>query len=174
MSKAAVCTSEDLTPAEVKLAGLVPSTPKAIGGVSYARVTIDNTGNVWPVNDTGAKMDDVYLEYAVPASGVDLTVNKISFDCCSSGGSYMAWSAYYSTNEDFSNPDPICEIRTGTKEVLSNNSAGGAKGTDEALGLPVESGSTLYIRIYPAYKDTKENAGRTFIVSNVTVEGLIQ
>ena len=174
LSKAAVCTSEDLTPAEAKLVGLVPSTPKAIGGVSYARVTIDNTGNVWPVNDTGAKMDDVYIEYAVPASGIDLTVNKISFDCCSSGGSYMAWSAYYSTNEDFSNPDPICEIKTGTKEVLSNNSAGGAKGTDEALGLPVENGSTLYIRIYPAYKDTKENAGRTFIVSNVTVEGLIQ
>lgn len=173
-SVAATSTSEDVVPAETRLNGLIKSSNKTIGTETYARVTIDNPGNVWPVNDTGAKMNDVYIEYEIPASGIDLTVNEISFDCCSSGGSYMAWSAYYSTNEDFSNPEPICEMKTAQKEVLCSNSAGGSKNSSDALGLPVENGKSLYIRVYPAYKDTKENAGRTFIISNVLVKGLIQ
>lgn len=173
-SVAATSTSEDIVPAETRLNGLIKSSNKTIGTETYARVTIDNPGNVWPVNDTGAKMNDVYIEYEIPASGIDLTVNEISFDCCSSGGSYMAWSAYYSTNEDFSNPEPICEMKTAQKEVLCSNSAGGSKNSSDALGLPVENGKSLYIRVYPAYKDTKENAGRTFIISNVLVKGLIQ
>lgn len=173
-SVAATSTSEDIVPAETKLNGLIKTSNKTIGTETYARVTIDNPGNVWPVNDTGAKMNDVYIEYKIPASGIDLTVNEISFDCCSSGGSYMAWSAYYSTNEDFSNPEPICEMKTAQKEVLCSNSVGGSKDSSDALGLPVENGKSLYIRVYPAYKDTNENAGRTFIISNVAVKGLIQ
>ena len=173
-SVAATSTSEDIVPAETKLNGLIKTSNKTIGTETYARVTIDNPGNVWPVNDTGAKMNDVYIEYKIPASGIDLTVNEISFDCCSSGGSLMAWSAYYSTNEDFSNPEPICEMKTAQKEVLCSNSVGGSKNSSDALGLPVENGKSLYIRVYPAYKDTRENAGRTFIISNVAVKGLIQ
>lgn len=165
-------TSEDLFPQEAKLVGLQVTSNKTLpDGTTCARVTIE--GGTWPVNDTGAKMENVYLEYAIPASGVELTVNKISFSCCSSGGSYMNWSAYYSTNADFTNPDPICELKNGTKEVLHPESIGGDAGTDEALGLPVADGETLYIRVYPVYKDTKENTGRGFIIKDVKVEGLL-
>ena len=90
-SVAATSTSEDIVPAETKLNGLIKTSNKTIGTETYARVTIDNPGNVWPVNDTGAKMNDVYIEYKIPASGIDLTVNEISFDCCSSGGSDMCY-----------------------------------------------------------------------------------
>lgn len=65
-------------------------------------------------------------------------------------------------------------MKTAQKEVLCSNSVGGSKDSPDALGLPVENGKSLYIRVYPAYKDTKENAGRTFIISNVAVKGLIQ
>lgn len=162
-------TSDDLAPNSAELKGLISTTHK--NGV--ARVLI--AGGTWPVNDTGAKLDDVYIEYSIPAVALNLTVNKISFDAASSGGSYMRWSAYYSTNKDFINPDPICVIagEGQTKEVLANFAVGGAKGSDEALGLTVADGETLYIRIYPAYKDTKENAGRSFMIADVTVEGLI-
>ncbi len=164
-------TSEDLTPRSAKLSGLVSTSSK--NGI--ARVTIDTTGNTWPVNDTGVKMDDVYIEYAIPVEGMNLTVNKISFDAGSSGGSYMRWSAYYTTDANFTNPDPICEIagEGQTKDTTATFTIGGATGSDEALGMPVNDGETIYLRIYPANKGTSEATGKQLMIANVTIEGLL-
>jgi lysophospholipase L1-like esterase len=166
-----VTGSEDLYPAEAKLVGLEPSTKCSTTG--YARVII--AGGKWPVNDTGAKLSDVYIEYAIPANGVNMTVNKISFDAGSGGGSYMCWSAYYSTDPEFANPDPITEIEgyKETKNSVKHVSIGGDKGTDAALGVPVEDGQTFYLRIYPSHKDTAEKTGKTFIIHDVKIEGLV-
>lgn len=154
-----------------KLVGLVKSTNKndVVENKPRARVTIDTAGNKWPVNDAGVKMDGVYIEYAVPVNGGDFTVNSISCRLSSSGGSNMAWSIYYSTDAEFKNPTPICEIDCPkVKDTLKTVSTG-----DEELGLTLGEGETLYLRIYPAYMDTKENSGRQLMLGDITVKGLL-
>ena len=160
----------------VTLTGLTTTSPrqegtvKPLSGPYYARVTIN--GGTWPVNDSGAKRETEYIQYAIPASGADFVVNKISFKAASSGSGWMMWHAYYSTNENFANPTPIVENANSdgkVKEVMIECSTG-----TEELGLTVENGQTLYIRIYPAFKTTAESSGRNFMISNLAVEGLIQ
>lgn len=160
----------------VTLTGLEPSTArqegteKPLSGPYYARVGI--LGGNWPVNDSGTKRETEYIQYAIPASGADFVVNKISFKAASSGSGWMMWHAYYSKDENFANPTPIVENANSdgkAKEVMIECSTGA-----EELGLTVEEGQTLYVRIYPAFKTTTESKGRTFMISNLKVEGLIQ
>ncbi|MBQ7157849.1 MAG: hypothetical protein IJS09_00280 [Treponema sp.] len=140
-----------------------------------ARVCID--GGTWPVNDAGVALNgqtiggkeyNVYLEYAIPVNGVDFTVNKISMLCGSSGSGNMKWSVYYSTDSEFKNPTPIVEIDGVTKNGEYKTVTTGT----EDLALTVSSGTTLYVRVYPAFKSTKDETGRNFFIGDVTVTGV--
>lgn len=164
------CTFEDIAPANVSLTGLEYNSFKN----NACRFLI--TGGTWPVNDTGVKRDTEYLQFAIPAQGFELTVNKISFAAGSGGGSFMRWSAYYSTSADFANPTPLGEIlgEGQTKDTVATFSYGGEASDDAALGIPVEDGQTLYLRIYPSHKDTSEKTGKTFMLRDVVISGLAE
>ncbi|WP_407426396.1 GDSL-type esterase/lipase family protein [Treponema sp.] len=158
----------------VKLSGLVSTSSVKRGtskdGAYMARV--NSTDGSWPVNDSGTKIDDVYMQFEVPVTGCTFTVNKISMTCGSSGSGNMKWSIYYSTDADFSNPTPIGDIPDG---VTSNGEYKDIDSGDESLGLDVGDGESLYIRIYPAFKtNTTVDAGggRCFMMENIQVEGL--
>jgi len=144
--------------------------------VYTARVCIE--GGKWPVNDAGAALNNieidgktynVYLEYAIPVAGCDFTVNKITMLCGSSGSGNMKWSVYYSTDSEFKNPTPIGAIPDG---VSKNGEYKTLTTGDEDLALTVSSGETLYVRVYPAFKSTKDETGRNFFIGDVTVTGV--
>ncbi|MCR4822584.1 MAG: hypothetical protein K5873_06895 [Treponema sp.] len=162
------CSFEDIAPANVSLTGLDYNSFKN----GACRFLI--TGGTWPVNDTGVKRDTEYLQFAIPAQGFELTVNKISFAAGSGGGSTMRWSAYYSTSADFANPTPLGEILGSgqTKDTVATFSYGGEASDDAALGVPVEDGQTFYLRIYPSHMATSEKTGKTFMLRDVVVSGL--
>lgn len=181
-----------LTASKVKLVGLVSTSSDKRGtftkvdnvktydnpdeAVYTARVCID--GGTWPVNDAGValngqsiggKVYDVYLEYAIPVVGCDFTVNKISMLCGSSGSGNMKWSVYYSTDSEFKNLTPIGAIPDG---VSKNGEYKTVTTGDEDLALTVSDGETLYVRVYPAFKSTKDETGRNFFIGDVSVTGV--
>ncbi len=183
---ATVTPEGSLTANKVKLVGLVKTTADKRGtfvknketnvktyddpenAIYTSRVTIDTDGNIWPVNDAGAKLENVYLEYSIPVVGSDFTVNKISMLCGTSGTGNVKWSVYYSTDSNFANPTPIVEIDGGSKNGEYKTVTSG----DEDLALTVNDGQTLYVRIYPAVKSTKNEKGRSFFIDSVKVEGV--
>ena len=158
----------------VVLSGLKETTSVKRGtskdGDYMARV--NSTDGSWPVNDSGIKIDDVYMQYEIPVTGCTFTVNKISMTCGSSGSGNMKWSIYYSTDKDFKNPTPIGDIPDG---VSKNGEYKSVDSGSEALGLDIADGESLYIRIYPAFKTNTTvdaGSGRCFMMENITVEGL--
>ena len=133
---------------------------------------VNSTDGSWTVNDSGTKIDDVYMQFEVPVTGVTFTVNKISMTCGSSGSGNMKWSIYYSTDKDFKNPTPIGDIPDG---VTSNGEYKSVDSGSEALGLDINDGESLYIRIYPAFKTNTTvdaGSGRCFMMENIKVEGV--
>ena len=159
----------------VQLSGLVATTSVKRGtakdGALMARV--NSTDGSWPVNDSGTKIDDVYMQFEVPVTGVTFTVNKISMTCGSSGSGNMKWSIYYSTDKDFKNPTPLTD--TIPDGVSSNGEYKTVDSGSEALGLDINDGESLYIRIYPAFKTNTTvdaGSGRCFMMENITVEGV--
>ena len=179
-SVASVTPEGEVGAANVKLVGLESTTSQKRGtgkdGDYMGRVVIE--GGSWPVNDAGAALKNieidgstynVYMEYAIPVTGVDFTVNKISMDVGSSGTGKMKWSIWYSTDAEFTNPTPIGPIPDG---VSSNGEWKSIDTGSEDLGLTIADGQTLYIRVYPVMMSTKEETGRMFMISDVCVEGL--
>ena len=159
----------------VQLSGLKETTSVKRGtskdGALMARV--NSTDGSWPVNDSGTKIDDVYMQFEVPVTGVTFTVNKISMTCGSSGSGNMKWSIYYSTDKDFKNPTPLTD--TIPDGVSKNGEYKTVDSGDEALGLDINDGESLYIRIYPAFKTNTTvdaGSGRCFMMENITVEGV--
>lgn len=157
----------DIASPKVKLVGL-----EQIEGVLefpdeedyIARVNVP--GGKWAVNDSGSKVENIYLEYEIPAKKTDIYVNKIGFWAGSSGSKNMKWSAYYSLDKKFRNPVKIPTEGSGkyvdvsVAEEVSN------------LGLEVKKGKSLFVRIYPAVKSTKEDFESSFMIANVKVEGM--
>ncbi len=126
-------------------------------------------GGTWPVNDSGAMVEDCYIEFTIPASKQNLVVNGFSFFAGSSGSKDMRWHAFYSTDKDFKNPTPFVKDGKGSyKDVTEEFS------TSEAIGLALKGKGTIYVRIYPANKDTKENSENAFMLSNFTAYCLIR
>ncbi len=126
-------------------------------------------GGTWPVNDSGAMVEDCYIEFAIPASKQNLIVNGFSFYAGSSGSKDMRWHAFYSTDKNFKDPTPFVNGGKGSyKDVTEEFS------TNEALALKMKKKDTIYVRIYPANKDTKENSTNAFMLSNFTAYCLIR
>ena len=175
-SNIATVTPEGEVGAEnVQLSGLVATTSVKRGTAKDAALMarVNSTDGSWPVNDSGTKIDDVYMQFEVPVTGVTFTVNRISMPCGSSGSGNMKWSIYYSTDKDFKNPTPLTD--TIPDGVSSNGEYKTVDSGSEALGLDINDGESLYIRIYPAFKtNTRVDAGggRCFMIENVTVEGV--
>ncbi|MBQ0051395.1 MAG: Ig-like domain-containing protein [Treponema sp.] len=129
-----------------------------------ARVNVP--GGKWAVNDSGSKVESIYLEYEIPAKKANIYVNKIGFWAGSSGSKNMRWSAYCSTDKKFKNPTKLSV--EGSSKYAEMSVAEEAAG----LGLEVKKGKSLFVRIYPAVKSTKEDFDTSFMIANVKVEGV--
>ncbi|MCR5124827.1 MAG: hypothetical protein K6B43_06500 [Treponema sp.] len=157
---------------DVKLSGLESLAPKREFSPdddgNYAAI-FNVPGGKWDINDSGAKNDDIYIEFALSAASQNVVINGFSFNAGSASTKNMRWHAYYSTDKKFKNPTPF--VKNGS---MKHNDVTEEFSTSEALSLPLKGKETIYVRIYPANKDTKESTESAFMLSSFMIYGLIR
>jgi hypothetical protein len=118
----------------------------------------------WPA-ETGDSSGR-YIQYAVtPASGNVLTVGSVSMYLYAKGGSYLRANVYYSKDVSFSSKTQI-----GSTVSLSTSAPSSANVTG-SLSVPVYSGETFYIRVYPYDSYTSAQSGKYVITQSVIISG---
>jgi len=134
------------------------------------RVRIE--GNSWPANQT-EQIDDVFIQFQVsPNTNYTFHADSISLKmCCTSINEFKA-NLYYSTDPEFSDPTML-EYSTGntnnylTRDVLTLY--------EFSISAIVNSGETLYFRIYPwVYNDPDERTGKYICLQDVFIGGNIE
>lgn len=169
--------------AECAVTGPVDFLPEVYQGMQLQRYSNPNANTVWP-EWTGfeasrktqrnviegeawpaGEIDEVstrYIEFGVKAmEGTTLKIDEISFFLCGCGGNGMRVKVYYSTEDDFSNP-----------QMIYNPSALAANNMQYVKETPVvslESGHSLRLRFYPWY--TSAANGKTICLSDVKIHG---
>jgi hypothetical protein len=119
-------------------------------------------GDTWPANE----IDEVstrYIQFGLKANeGTTLNIDSIGMYICGCGGNGMRCRIWYSTNEDFSDAKVIQEFQSMT----ANN----MYAVEATPVVKVNSGQSIYVRIYPWYNSTA--TGKTICVSDVMIRGV--
>jgi lysophospholipase L1-like esterase len=142
-----------------------------------ARTRFCNSTSDW----AGAKDENTYVEFKLPAGNASVIVNQITLELASSGTGNMRWDILYSTNDDFSSPVTIVQGGAGT--AIDQDGATSAKAnevltafaSDPDMGMNIK-GKTLTIRVYPYMKsaDPGKGANRMIMFGDVKIYGLVQ
>jgi pectin methylesterase-like acyl-CoA thioesterase len=166
--------------------GLVPSTVGQVNGTdeflnnmeinqytgpdNSQRLRIE--GNSWPANQT-EQIDDVFIQFAVsPNTDFTFHADSIALKMCITAINHMKANLYYSTDPDFDTSTMI-EYSTG----LENNYLPRDVLTlfEFSISATVNSGETLYFRIYPwVYNDPDERTGKYICLQDVFIGGNIE
>ncbi len=129
-------------------------------------------GNAWPANQT-EQIDDVYIQFAVsPNADFTFHATTISLDMCITAINNMKANLFYSTEPTFKSPTMI-EYSTD----MDNNYL--PRDVLESFEFPisatVNSGETLYFRIYPwVDNDPDVRSGKYICLRNVFISGRIE
>ncbi len=120
-------------------------------------------GDVWPGSEIDA-VSDRYIQFGVSTNpGTKFTVDSIGLYIGGAGGNGMRWRVEYSTDEYFGNEVVVAEYLSATSNTMY---------AIEAMPMvEVEEGQTLYLRIYPWYKDNA--TGKTLCLSNLYIGGYV-
>lgn len=120
-------------------------------------------GDVWPGSEIDA-VSDRYIQFGVSTNpGTKFTVDTIGLYVGGAGGNGMRWRIEYSTDENFGNEVVLAEYLSATSNTMY---------AIEAMPMvEVPEEQTLYIRIYPWYKDNA--TGKTICLSNLYVGGVV-
>ena len=168
---------EDLVDTSLSLTGLATPSVKAgkPSGKKAARIT---TATEWPTNDGGVKLNgievngkkyDIYMEYEIPETGMTLFIDKISMEIGSTGSANMYWHIEYSDDN-----------RASWTPIFTDSTHWGQAEKDdvkamEASDLGISASENFYLRIYPAFKDTKENTnGRAMLIKDLKFIGKVE
>ena len=129
----------------------------------------------------GAKDENTYVEFKLPASSASVIVNQITLELASSGTGNMRWDILYSTNDDFSSPVTIVQGGQGT--AIDKDGATSANcnevltefKSDADMGMSIQ-GKTLTVRIYPYMKsaDPGKGSNRMIMFGDVKITGIVQ
>lgn len=120
-------------------------------------------GDAWPGNEIDA-VSDRYIQFGVTANpNTKFTVDTIGIYIGGSGGSGMRWRMEYSIEENFANEVVVAEYLS-----ISSNTM---YAIEMMPMVEVEEGGSLYIRIYPWYKNAA--TGKTLCLSNLYIGGVV-
>ena len=165
------------------LTGPATVVPQTFEGMYVQRYANPNANTVWPewtgfeasrktqrnliVGDNWpeGEIDEVstrYIQFGVTAAeGTELKVDSIGMFVCGCGGNGMRCKVYYSTEDNFANPQNIFF----PSSMPANNML-------EVSARPIVSlkaGQTLLVRVYPWYNN--KATGKTICLSDVTIHG---
>jgi lysophospholipase L1-like esterase len=129
--------------------------------VNNSAARFDTLDGAWPAE--GARAADRYVEFTVPVTTGSFTLNAISVDAGSGGGSNLHWDIVYSLAPDFGSPTDLGTGLGGAKDTLARSSF-------PTLGLNITAGQTLRLRVYP-YNSTAAT-GKSLMLANVIVSGV--
>lgn len=120
-------------------------------------------GDVWPGSEIDA-VSDRFIQFGVSTNpGTKFTVDTIGLYVGGAGGNGMRWRIEYSIDENFGNEVVLAEYLSATSNTMY---------AIEAMPMvEVPEEQTLYIRIYPWYKDNA--TGKTICLSNLYVGGVV-
>jgi lysophospholipase L1-like esterase len=152
----AATTDGVITAQAATLVGLVNK------NVANGAARFDTPDGVWPAES--ARNASRYIEFAVPVASGTFTLDSVSVGGGTGGGSNMRWDIVYSLTADFSAPTVLGSAVAGAKDTLVTSSYPG-------LGVSVETGQTLYLRVYP-YNTSGAASGKSIMVANVVVSGV--
>ncbi len=152
---------------DAQVSGAVDAVPATLMGlvnksVANSAARFDITGGAWPAE--GARNEARYVEFTLPVASGTFTLDSISLSAGTSGGSNVHWDIAYALNSDFSNPTVLESNLSGTKDVLVSSNY-------PSLGVNVESGQILVIRVYP-YSTAAAASGKSLMLANVVVSGV--
>jgi hypothetical protein len=131
--------------------------------VANGGARFDTPDGTWPAES--ARNPARYVEFSVPITGGGFTLDAISVSAGSGGGSNLRWDSVYALTPDFASPTTLNEAAlSGAKDtlVISNYAS---------LGVPVASGQTLYLRVYPT-STTAASSGKSLMLANVVISGV--
>ena len=168
------------------ITGPVDIIPEAYKGMVLQRYSNPNANTVWP-DWTGfeasrktqrnviegekwpkGEIDEVstrYIEFGVKAAKeTTLKIDEISFFLCGCGGNGMCVKVYYSTDDDFANPQMIYN----QTKLPANN----MQYIKETPVVSLDEGQALRLRFYPWYDG--EATGKTLCLSDIKIHGYAQ
>lgn len=165
------------------LTGPATVVPQTFEGMYVQRYANPNANTVWPewtgfeasrktqrnliVGDNWpeGEIDEVstrYIQFGVTAAeGTELKIDSIGMFICGCGGNGMRCKVYYSTEDNFANPQNIFF----PSSMPANNML-------EVSARPIVSlkaGQALLVRVYPWYNN--KATGKTICLSDVTIHG---
>lgn len=118
-------------------------------------------GEAWPAGE----IDEVstrYIEFGVKAAAsTTLKIDEISCFLCGCGGNGMCVKVYYSTDEDFANPQMIFNQTS----LPANN----MQYIKETPVVSLDEGQSLRLRFYPWYNGAA--TGKTICLSDIRIHG---
>lgn len=133
-------------------------------GFEASRKTQRNliVGGVWPKDE----IDEVstrYIQWGITAAdGTELKIDNISLYVCGCGGNGMRCKVYYSTEDDFANPQNIF--------MPASMPANNMLEVNVKPVISLKAGQTLRVRVYPWYNGTA--TGKTICLSDLTIHGM--
>ena len=147
--------------------GAISATTATLSGlvsknVSFSAARFDTPDGVWPAE--AARNAARYVELTIPVTTGSFTLDTISLSGGSGGGSNTRWDVVYSLTSDFSSPTALGTALSGAKDTL-------VPSTYASLGVPVATGQTLYLRVYP-YNTGGATSGKTIMLANVVISGV--
>jgi hypothetical protein len=149
------------------VAGAISATPATLTGLTNKNVAngaarfVTTSGN-WAAESV--RNEGNYVEFTVPVPLGTFTLDSISVDAGSGGGSNMRWDIAYSFAADFSSPTDLGTALSGVKDTLVTSSYPG-------LGVNAVAGQTLYLRVYP-YSTSAATSSKSIMLANVIVSGV--
>ncbi len=129
--------------------------------VNYNAARFDTPDGMWPADS--ARNPGRYVEFTVPVTTGSFTLDTVSVNAGSGGGSNMRWDIVYALTPDFASPTALGTALSGVKDTVAPYSY-------PSLGVPVAAGQTLYLRVYPY--NTGAATGKTIMLANVVISGV--
>jgi len=129
--------------------------------VNYNAARFDTPDGMWTAES--ARNPGRYVEFTVPVTTGSFTLDTVSVNAGSGGGSNMRWDIVYALTPDFASPTALGTALSGVKDTVAPYSY-------PSLGVPVAAGQTLYLRVYPY--NTGAATGKTIMLSDVVISGV--
>jgi lysophospholipase L1-like esterase len=147
--------------------GAISATAARLSGlvnknVNNSAARFDTPDGTWPAES--ARNPDRYVEFTVPVASGSFTLDTISVGGGSGGGSNTRWDIVYALTADFASPTSLATSLSGAKDTLVTNAY-------QSLGVPVATGQTLYLRVYP-YNTGGATSGKAVMLANVVISGV--
>ena len=137
--------------------------PSAPSNVNVEKVSI--LGDTWPGSETDI-VSTRYVQFtASPQAGKSWSIDAISLWAGAAGGSNLGFKIDWSKASDFSNPTQLFDGSSNAKDTVQFDSL-------QPI-ITVNSGETLYVRVFPWLRSTPAS-GKYLILQSLVIHGTAQ